>query len=199
MVAEGWHAPLLLLSPHTGWKPSPPFWLVYERVVRSSTGMLITLLFSLSSITGSVRPNRQSDRARDRPTNLTAPPHHKAKSSHHIKVARERHQQWAIDAAPLLCHFCRCLHSASDTLRTRNLQRKHPGGKRRKLELRDFPLTEWWVWVTFRGDERVIHRQYMTGCLSGFGFVCAGVEGCFDGGWGSYSSVAFLCVWLPLF
>lgn len=35
----------------------------YERVVRSSTGKVITLLFSLSSITGSVKPNRQADRA----------------------------------------------------------------------------------------------------------------------------------------
>lgn len=35
----------------------------YERVVWLSTGKVITLLFSLSSITDSVKPNRQADRA----------------------------------------------------------------------------------------------------------------------------------------
>ena len=36
---------------------------IYERVARSSAGKVIALLFSLSSITGSVKPNRQAERA----------------------------------------------------------------------------------------------------------------------------------------
>lgn len=87
-----------------------------------------------------------SRQSHDRPTNLTAPPHHKAKSSHHIKVAPERHRWWEIDAAPLLCHFCWCLHSASDTLHTRILLRKYPGGKGGKPELKDLNVGNLSAW-----------------------------------------------------
>lgn len=63
MVAEGGHAVLLHFPLIWGWKPPHAPFTAYERAVRSSTGKVITLLFSLSSITGSVKPKRQADRA----------------------------------------------------------------------------------------------------------------------------------------
>lgn len=57
------HLLLLLFSLLGGWKRPPPLLSVYERVARWSTGKVITLLFSLSTITGSVKPKRQADRA----------------------------------------------------------------------------------------------------------------------------------------
>lgn len=173
----------------------------YERVVRSSAGKVITLLFSLSSITGSVKPNRQADRAVTGP--LIWQLLHITKQRAAITSKWRERGTGGERLTPLLCS------AIFAGIFIAPLTRCAPGTFRGSIQV---AKGEAWAeglpsgWVVRVGNLpggwvcdalRVHDRLFKWICVYVF-VLLPGVGGCFEEGLGAYGSVAFPHVWLPV-